>query len=201
MMNRVWYVSYGSNMHADRFACYLVGGTPEGATREYPGCRDKTEPQATRGCTAPGGVYFATLSPVWGGGRAFYDSELPGEVHARAYLITAEQFADVCAQEMYRAPGADLDLTQVLATGRARLGDGRYETLVLLGEFGGAPMLTFTAPWAFGDEPLVTPSGPYLRMLGRGLLAAHRWSVPEVARYLASLPGVGRTEDEIGPLL
>lgn len=192
-MGLVWYVSYGSNMHADRFACYLVGGTPDGGKRSYPGCRDRTSPRATLGCSVPGGVYFATESAVWGGGRAFYDPHLPGHMHARAYLITAAQFGDVCAQEMYREPGADLDLREVLANGSARLGEGRYETLMHLGDQDGHPMLTFTAPWSFGDEPLNPPTAPYLRMLGLGLMAAHNWSPQRAAGYLAALPGAAGT--------
>ncbi|TWP46500.1 histone deacetylase [Lentzea tibetensis] len=202
MTDLVWYVSYGSNMHADRFACYLEGGVPEGGNRRYPGCRDPTPPRAARGCSAPGGVYFATTSPVWGGGRAFYDPGLPGVMHGRAYLVTAAQFSDVCAQEMYREPGVDLDLGEVLETGRARLGEGRYETLVRLGD-DSCPMLTFTAPWSFGDEPLVAPSLPYLRMLGRGLMAAHGWSAREAADHLAWLPGAAGawTADELAEVL
>lgn len=49
-----------------------------------------------------------------------YDPLLPGEAAARAYLMTAGQFADVAAQEMYRKPGVDLDvLADVVARGRA----------------------------------------------------------------------------------
>jgi hypothetical protein len=188
-MSLVWYVSYGSNMHLDRFTCYVSGGTPDGGNRCYPGCRDITPPLAARGCSMPGGVYFATSSLVWGGGRAFYDPELPGVAYARAYLITASQFADVCAQEMYRETGTDLDLREVLRTGRAALGDGRYETLIHLGAHDDHPMLTFTAPWSFGQQPLNAPSAPYLRMLGQGLLAAHGWSPRQAAAYLAGLPG------------
>lgn len=46
---------------------------------------------------------------------AFYDPEAPGEVAARAYLITAEQFVDVLAQETLRLPGMALDLTPRVA--------------------------------------------------------------------------------------
>jgi hypothetical protein len=202
-MSLVWYVSYGSNMHVDRFTCYVAGGTPDGGNRSYPGCRDRTPPLAIRGCSVPGGVYFATESPVWGGGRAFFDPELPGVAHARAYLITEKQFADVREQEMYREPGTDLDLREVLANGRARLGDGRYETLIHLGDHDDHPMLTFTAPWSFGQEPLVAPTPPYLRMLGHGLLSAHGWSLREAAGYLAGLPGAAGvwSVDEIVPML
>ncbi|HEU5161154.1 MAG TPA: histone deacetylase [Streptosporangiaceae bacterium] len=189
MGDLVWYVSYGSNMCADRFRCYLLGGRPPGAARTYPGARDNTPPRADKAVWLPGGVYFATESPVWGGGRAFYGPDLPGRAAARAYLITAEQFSDVSAQEMYLQPGTDLDLTRLAAVGRLQMGPGRYETLISVGLDGAAPMVTFTAPWNAGDVPLVSPSAVYLRMLGQGLCEAHGWDAPKVAGYLADLPG------------
>ena len=185
----VWYVSYGSNMRAARLACYLAGGTPEGTDHVYPGCRDPSPPRASLGCELRGGVYFATRSPVWGGGRAYYDLELPGVAAARAYLITASQFADIAAQEMYRRPGEDLDLRGVLATGRAELGPGRYETLLHVGDHDGHPMLTFTASWTAAQATYTAPSAAYLRMLATGLREAHGWGVDRVAGYLAGLPG------------
>ncbi|WP_063741401.1 hypothetical protein [Saccharothrix syringae] len=200
MPSLVWYVSYGSNMHADRFTCYLAGGTPVGARRHHPGCRDTTPPRDTRPMQIPGGVYFATESPVWLGGRAFYDPDLPGTAAVRAYLITPSQFADVAAQEMYREPGADLDLTEVLAHGRAGLGDGRYETLLHLGDHDGHPALTFTAPWHSREVEHTKPSGPYLKMLGDGLAGSHGWSVPDIAAYLAAATPFW-TAEEVAELL
>jgi hypothetical protein len=126
---------------------------------------------------------------VWGGGRAFYDIDLPTTTAARAYLITPSQFADVAAQEMYREPGGALDLRGVLATGRARLGPGRYETLLYLGDHDGHPMLTMTAPWAADSVDHTAPSAAYLRMLAAGLQEAHGWSPRRAAHYLASRPG------------
>ncbi|MBB5956935.1 hypothetical protein FHS29_003528 [Saccharothrix tamanrassetensis] len=184
-VNLVWYVSYGSNMYADRFACYLAGGRPEGAAREYPGCRDTSPPSAVRAFEVAGGVYFATESPVWGGGRAFYDPALPGKAAVRGYLITAAQFADVAEQEMYREPGTDFDFAEVLANGRHVRGTGRYETLLHLGDVTGHPALTFTAPWSSADVEHVAPSGGYLRMLRDGLREAHGWDVARAAAYLA----------------
>jgi hypothetical protein len=137
----------------------------------------------------PGGVYFATQSLVWGGGRAFYDTGLPGVVAARAYLVAESQFADVAAQEMGRQPGVDLALPGVLATGRTQLGPGRYETLLYLGDLDGFPMLTFTAPWTAADVDHVAPSAAYLRMLAAGLREAHGWDTHRVAGYLTGLPG------------
>lgn len=189
----VWYASYGSNMNAARFGCYLAGGIPDGGTRLYPGCRDPRPPVDTRGCELPGGIYFATMSPVWGGGRAFYDPRLPGAAFARAYLITSGQFADVVAQEMYREPGDDLDLSSVLANGMAALGPGRYETLLRAGSLDGYPVLTFTAPWSAAEVAPVAPSAAYLRMLATGLCDAHGWTVARAVEYLTELSGAHGT--------
>jgi hypothetical protein len=186
---RVWYTAYGSNTHAARLACYLAGGTPEGAARRYPGCRDASPPLRSVPVEAVGAVYFATHSPVWGGGRAFYDPGAAGRVLARAHLITAGQFADIAAQEMYEAPGTDLDLTEVLSTGRSRLGPGRYQTLVRAGTYDGLPLLTLTAPWAMADVAWTAPSGRYLRHLAAGLREAGAWDGATIADYLAARPG------------
>jgi hypothetical protein len=61
---------------------------------------------------------------------AFYDPEAPGEVAARAYLITAEQFVDVLAQETLRSPGMALDLTPAFRGDRYSNGVGGYPILV-----------------------------------------------------------------------
>lgn len=185
----VWYTAYGSNMHLERLAAYIRGGRPVGAAREYPGCRDTAMPIRSLPVGLPGGLYFATESPVWGGGRAFHDPGVSGRVPARAHLVTPRQFADIAAQEMYREPGADLDLSEVLRAGRAVLGEGRYETLVCAGQLDGSPVLTFTAPWGRDDVPWVAPSPAYLRCLASGLLATGAWTIPAIAAYLAACPG------------
>ena len=78
-MSHVWYVSYGSNMAADRLACYLEGGRPPGGIARQPrvpatgACRRADIP-----VDLPGTLYFAGESPQWGGGVAFYDHDEPG---------------------------------------------------------------------------------------------------------------------------
>lgn len=187
--DRVWYTAYGSNLHRDRLTCYLAGGRPPGARRSYPGCRDHSPPLATVPVLLPGQLYFALESKTWTGGMAFYDPFDEGELPARAYLLTAEQFADIAAQEMYRAPGTDLDLTGVLRTGRAQLGPGRYETLVCPGQLDGHPMLTFTAPWRRAEAELNRPSAAYLRNFVAGLGESHGWTRERTADYLSTRPG------------
>jgi len=137
-------------MSAARFACYLRGGCPLGGARTYPGARDPRPARDTRGVWLPGAVYFAGESAVWTGGMAFYDPGAGGHAAARAYLVSAGQFSDVAAQEMYRVPGVDLDLSEVLATGRSVTGPGRYETLVRAGE----PRRTPAADVHGADLPL-----------------------------------------------
>jgi hypothetical protein len=120
---------------------------------------------------------------------ALLDPAADARTPARAYLLTASQFADVAAQEMHRPPGTDLDLGDVVTSGRHQYGPGRYETLVRVGAMGGAPMLTITAPWRMAEVELHAPAPAYLRMLGAGLAEAHGWDRRRVAEHLAGLPG------------
>ncbi|WP_190134281.1 histone deacetylase [Streptomyces longispororuber] len=176
-------------MHLDRLMAYIAGGRPPGSSRDHPGCRDRRPPRVSRAVELPGVLYFATESVLWTGGRAFYDPGADGRVYARAHLVTPAQFSDIAAQEMYRPPGTDLDLTAVLRDGRARLGAGRYETLVCAGLLDGLPLLTFTAPWRLTDVALNVPARAYLRHLAAGLLETAAWDEAAVAAYLAACPG------------
>ncbi|MFC8717065.1 histone deacetylase [Kitasatospora sp. NPDC057198] len=185
----VWYAAYGSNMHADRLAHYIAGGRPHGGARTYPGCRDGRLPERTLPVLLPGTLYFALESTVWTGGMGFYDPAADGEMPARAYLVTTQQFADIAAQEMHRAPGADLDLTRALELGSDRLGPGRYETLVCPGAIDDIPVFTFTAPWPLADAELNAPAAAYLANFATGLAEAHGWSPEQAADYLATRPG------------
>ncbi|MET9953193.1 histone deacetylase [Streptomyces sp. NPDC006339] len=195
----VWYAAYGSNADGARLAHYLLK------------CREPAAPLASRAVELPGAVYFATESPVWGGGRGFYDPEAHGTVYARAHLITAGQFSDIAAQEMYRLPGTalardretELKLAEAVARGRVRLGPGRYETVVCAGDIDGVPLLTLTAPWALGEVELREPSEAYVRRIAAGLHASGAWAPEEIAAYLAGCPGAaGRfTADDVLTLL
>ncbi|MET7304279.1 histone deacetylase [Embleya sp. NPDC005575] len=189
----VWYAAYGSNMHAARLDCYLRGGRPPGGVRTYPGCRDPSAPRATRPVVLPGRMYFAFESKNWTGGLALYDPLDPGRTPARAYLLTRSQFGDLAAQEMYRAPGVDPDLSTLATTGRATLGPGRYETVVRVGAADGHAILALTAPWRSADAPWNAPAAAYLQHLRAGLAEAHGWSARRAARYLAGCPGAAGT--------
>ena len=114
---------------------------------------------------------------------AFYDADGEGTVYARAYRITAEQFSDLAAQEMRRAPGLELDLSEVLTRRRHAYGPGRYETLHLVGQLDDLPVLTFTAPEGHGLIPC-PPAPAYLDTIARGLRECHGLSDAAAAAYL-----------------
>jgi hypothetical protein len=190
----VWYVSYGSNMSADRLACYIEGGVPVGGNRANPGARDPRPPRHRIAVDLPGSVYFAGQSTQWGGGVAFYDHETPGPSVGVAYLVTAQQFADIAAQEMHRVPDPEDPIEEIVLggldpefEGRHHVGPGHYETLVEIGRLAGAPMLTFTAPHGVDHVEHTEPSTEYLAMLGTGLTEAHGWDVAQIARYFERL--------------
>ncbi|MFI8963164.1 histone deacetylase [Streptomyces sp. NPDC053493] len=173
----VWYAAYGSNTHRARLRTYLVR------------CRETDEPRQSRALELGGAVYFATESPVWGGGRGFYDPEAGGKVLARAHLVTAGQFSDILALEMYREPGTDLDLSEAVTSGRAELGPGRYETVVCPGRIDGVPLVALTAPWAVDEVELREPAEAYVRHIAAGLRESGAWAAEEIADYVAACPG------------
>ena len=191
----VWYVSYGSNMSAGRLAVYLEGGTPAGGHRNNPGARNSSLPRRSVPVDLPGALYFAGDSRQWGGGVAFYDHDAqePGQgapTAARAYLVTAQQFADVAAQEMYRVPQEGDPLEEVVLGGidggRHHVGPGRYETLVEVGRLDDAPMLLFTSPHGIDHVEHTQPSASYLTTLAVGLQESRQWDDDEVSAYFTA---------------
>jgi hypothetical protein len=190
-VKRVWYVAYGSNLSLARFRCYLRGGRPSGSGREYPGCRDNSDPTDDLALMIKGEVYFAGRSSAWRAGMAFYDPDANGRVPVRAYLISADQFVDVLAQETRCAPGMLLDLAPAFRGDRFSSGLGGYPIVVRVGDRDGVPMLCFTRDRR--DAELNPPSAAYLDAMAAGLREAHGWSTDRIDRYLENLPGGGRT--------
>jgi hypothetical protein len=199
----VWYASYGSNMDADRFACYIAGGTPQGGSRNYVGCEDKSLPVADMGIEMPQQLYFAGESKVWTGGLAFLSHGLGHEpTKGKAYLITPNQFEQVAAQESWRDQPLSLDMTALRAAGRLTMGDGtgNYDEMIYCGDQDGFPIISFTAPTE--RRPYTKPSGAYLRMISGGLRRAHDLSNEEVYAYLLRKPGIAEnyTTEELAAL-
>ena len=105
-MQHIWYVAYGSNLSRERFCYYLRGGRPDGSERDYPGCRDCSDPSDSFGSADQRRRLLRR--PLLG--LASWDGVLRSwrprvRWRRRAYLITAEQFVDVLAQETRRSPG------------------------------------------------------------------------------------------------
>jgi hypothetical protein len=198
----VWYAAYGSNLDPDRFACYLRGGCPPGATRTYPGTRDRGDALEDRALVLSGRLSFAWKSPTWGGGIAFYEPGGETTVLARGYLLTAAQFSDVIEQEMWRAPSVDHDFAEVLGSGRQVIGPGRYETLHLAGEVDGRPVVTF-ATEDVAALGLRAPTAAYVATIARGLRRTHGIDDAAIVDYLLACPGTrpGWTPEELAAVV
>lgn len=206
---RVWYASYGSNMHRGRFLTYLAGGTPDGTIHPHPGARDGSDPTGDIPIRFPGRMHFAYASRRWdGGGVAFVDNDHAGHVLGRAYAITPDQFDDVVSQENGHEPGAlTTPWSDLLADGQADLtAPSLYGRMVHIGDYDGAPVITFTSTFTAHDalvegaaldrgktgSPTTAanePRGNYLRMMGGGLAETFGIGDHEQADYLRGAGG------------
>ena len=192
---RVWYVSYGSNINRARFLAYIQGGRVAGNDVVYLGCADTSPPVDDIPLELPHSLYFAGWSArVWGGtSAAFITRAAQGaSTLARAYLIGPEQFVEVMRQEngnRAEVDDFDLKLERARLHGHARiLASGPYTELVYCGKRDGHPMLSFTA--SEDRKVLKRPSAPYLRVIASGLRECHGLRNGEVAAYLGDRPGV-----------
>ena len=135
-----------------------------------------------------GRLVFAWQSPTWGGSIAFHDPSGDGRVLSTAYLLSRATFSDVVEQEMWREPGVDHDLDEVLGNGRQVLGPGRYETLHLTGQIDGHPVVTFSAADPHELEP-GEPAAAYLATMARGLRRVHGMTDEEIDDYFTQVVG------------
>ncbi len=123
---RVWYVSYGSNLNRARFLAYLQGGRVAGNDVVYRGCADTSPPVDDVALEVPHALYFAGWSArVWGGTSAAFTTlaARSASTLARAYLITQQQFVEVVRQE--NANRADVDDFDVKLEGARQHGHTR----------------------------------------------------------------------------
>jgi hypothetical protein len=188
----VWYASYGSNLNAERFACYIAGGRPSGATRTYKGARDQSPPLHSVALKFSYQLYFSGASRVWGGSPAFIDTKpVDGVVClVRAYLIGWAQFLDVVAQECGRLwASIEIEDNDLVPTFSCQIGSGRYERLLCLERLNDMPVVTFTSPHPMNEAEFDAPSAGYLATLIVGLRQSHDLSDQEITRYLESAPG------------
>ncbi len=189
----VWYASYGSNLLKSRFMCYIEGGKPEGSDKVETGCEDKTPPSEDKQIFIPHQMYFAKNSPRWqNGGIAFIDVEkgIKRTTLGRMYLITESQFRDVVKQEN-DCVAFSIDLEKVKEKGSFVFHNSWYGRIIYLGEDGGYPVFSFTAPWSMGEVETTKPLPSYLKIIIRGLKEAYLDKKDsELLDYLASKPGI-----------
>jgi hypothetical protein len=205
----LWYASYASNIHNDRFLCYLQGGTPPGATRANTPCIDPSPPRDSRILDIPHSLYFAGESLLWSGGIAFINPHADGATtKARAYLITWEQFCHIANQEnwCHDEPVMLPSLADVLTNGYTFPAIGPHEKsyyarVVHCGTLDGYAVLTL-AP-KVRHSASAKPSLPYLRTIGAGIRGAYGMTPAQVALYLIDLEGVqgNYTYDELLPTI
>lgn len=186
MSAQVWYAAYGSNLSRSRFEVYLRGGRPAGAGHDYPGCRDPSAPAEDRPHELEGALAFAGSSSTWGGGVATLNIGADGHALARLYLVTAEQFADVVAQENWMDPG-EVVLPGDLAAEHDLGAERVYGLVRRAGTLDGRPVLTVTQH--AGVRP-AAPSPAYLHHIAEGLRETHALDDAAIASYLAAAPGV-----------
>lgn len=179
MPEEFYYLSYGSNILRDRFACYVAGGLPVGSQRVYNGCRDKVLLNDSLGVVFEGSTYFAGFSRVWGGGMAFADFDAPGLSLGRVHLVTREQFEDVVAQECGGEAGMrEIDFDKLLKVG-SLVDKGMYGHMVYVGTYNYIPVLSFTTSFSeydvssgHADFVLNPPAQAYDDTIRKGLVEA-----------------------------
>lgn len=162
----MWYVSYGSNLFADRFTCYIAGGRALGGRWTNPGARDPRPPTGDRRVDLDQALVFGGPSHTWHGGPAYLDLVTPGHSVGRGWRITPGQFEDLVAQENKLDPGALTIDQQLLHQGGVAVPGARYGRVVPLDPVDGEPAVTFT----YIDRPIERAPDPnYLDLLQAGL--------------------------------
>ena len=116
----VWYVAYGSNLRAGPVP--VLPGR-RAARRGLPRVRRLPRPHPPRRTSASSCRAGSSSPASPGSGAAGWRSTTGrrGEVAARAYLVTLEQFGDVVAQEARHPVGSNLTLERRGADGGRRL--------------------------------------------------------------------------------
>lgn len=190
--DKVWYLSYGSNMCMERFMRYVEGGTYNGLSRVFYGCRDKTPPSKSEGVVFNGSMYYAGESRQWGGGGySFVDFSTPSLVLGRAYLVTVEQFEDIVSQECGGEAGSmSVNLDELLDEGEV-FDDGEYGHMVYVCDYDGYPVVSFTTGYSLGQVAsgvasmkLNKPSVNYCDVLRVGLMETFKLDEADADEYI-----------------
>jgi hypothetical protein len=194
-MDKVYYVSYGSNLLTERFNTYIKGGYISGNNKNHIGCRDKAPPQNKIPLKIRGKIIMSGSSKHWGGGYAFFNPRSNKDlVLAAGYLITFQQFEDVTAQENNLHPGQlKFNLQEIVKKGFLLLNHGAYNKIIFLGYYDGIPMLTFTSN-IVDELPQTIASKSYMKVIGKGIRETFTNSIreSEVFEYLNKINSSSR---------
>ena len=200
----VWYASYGSNINADRFLCYIKGGQPEGSAQVETGCKDPSLPMDDSTFIIDHPLYFAKEAGRWESqGVAFIglNKDNGNPTYSKKYLIKVDQFLDVVKQEN-NGVEFEIDLNEVKRKGsQVFQRDSWYGNILYMGEENGFPIYTFTAPWDINDVEWKKPSHPYLSTIIKGL--KQDYSDEEIFHYFNSKSGIkdNYSEEELAAIL
>ena len=172
-MDHIWYLGYGSNLHEQRFLCYIKGGTPTFGKTNYYGCTDKTLPAEKKAMIINYPLYFAlpdksTKTSNWGpGGVAFINLKKDRRVKTlcRMWKITRNQYDEVKRQE-----------------------GNWYGKEILLGDEGGIPIYTITNDAVLNN--IKKPSDTYIKTIALGLKETYNFTGKKVVRYLIGKRGI-----------
>ncbi len=192
-INEIWYACYGSNIRERRFLCYINGGTPPGAVKNFVGCSDKSQPKDSRKISIKHEMYFAKESVTWnGGGICFLKEEEDPEVETlgRTYLITAGQFTDLVKQELIAEEEVKIDFDELMRNGSySCMEGGRYGELLYLGKIDGKPVVTFTSK-EFLKTEINSPNPAYLSTIISGLLEIYDLDEKSLVEYFRNKTGI-----------
>ena len=131
-----------------------------------PGPATPSPPRDWRRVDLPHPLWFGGPSATWDGGPAFLDVDRPGRGVGRAWLVTAEQFADVVAQENGHPAGTVEVPDGALADGAVVLPGAPYGRVVPLPSPDARPCVTVT----YVDRPAGRAPDPgYLALVRAGL--------------------------------
>jgi hypothetical protein len=210
MKDLVWYACYGSNLYKKRFLYYIKGGRPEGSTKSYKGCSDKSIPRDDKRRTIPYELYFSKESPSWENmGVAFIKSEKDDSIETlgRMYLIRKDQFAEVVRQEGNKDPDND----SIIVNTDAAISSGSYIVpeiswygrIIYLGSERGFPVFTCTATWTDEKIELNCPGEEYLKCIIKGIKETYGYKDERIIEYLRNSDGIRGhiNEQEIADLV
>ncbi len=130
----IWYFSYGSNIKAERFFYYILGGKL--GERTYPGCpENRIVPETSRRAQVNLKIVF---------NRFAFLTTRPGITFGRLYRITKEQFYHLYLQEN-KIERNDFSLEeqvkQVMMEAKTP-----YAKILTLGTYQNEDVMTFTNP-------------------------------------------------------